>query len=127
MIRKRPDSGWRAMVFATALFAVTLNFIQPLAHAALLHGDLPIALWTAFCTNTAGGGDRSGSAPAQAAEDHECCLGLAHAQTLIAPLAIFLLVVFGGLVLPPLQTTERPTAVGIRDGPDRPRGPPSFD
>ena len=80
------------MVFATALFAVTLNFIQPLAHAALLHGDLPIALWTAFCTNTAGGGDRSGSAPAQAAEDHECCLGLAHAQTLIAPLAIFLLV-----------------------------------
>jgi hypothetical protein len=127
MIRKHPASGWRAMAFATALFAVTLNFIQPLAHAALLHGDLPLALWTVFCTNTAGAGNGSESVPPQAAEDHECCLGLAHAQTLLAPLAIFLLVVFAGLVLPSLRTTEQPAAVGIRDGPHRPRGPPSFD
>jgi hypothetical protein len=127
MIRKHPDSGWRAMALATALFAVTLNFIQPLAHAALLHGDLPIALWPVFCTNTPGDDNGGEATPAQAAQDHECCLGLAHAQTLLAPLAIFLLVVFAGLAPPPLQATQQSTAVAIRDGPHRPRGPPSFD
>jgi hypothetical protein len=128
MFRKRPDSGWRAMALATALFAVTLNFLQPLAHAALLRGDLPIALWTALCTLKAAGIDNgSESAPAPAADDHECCLGLAHAQTLIELPATFLPVVFAASELRPLQATEQPTSVGIRDGPHRPRGPPSLD
>ena len=38
MDRKRPDQGWRAAAFAAALFAITLNFLQPLAHAAMLRG-----------------------------------------------------------------------------------------
>jgi hypothetical protein len=128
MIRKRPDSGWRAMALAAALFAVTLNFLQPLAHAALLRDGSPAAMWTVFCISKAPGVySGSESAPAPAAEDHECCLGLPHAQTLIEPLATFLPVVFAASVLPPLQATEQPTPVGIRDGPHRPRGPPSLD
>jgi hypothetical protein len=36
MIRRRLDQGWRAAALAAALFAITLNFLQPLAHAALM-------------------------------------------------------------------------------------------
>jgi len=34
-------SGWRATALAVALFAITLNFLQPLAHAALMRGGEP--------------------------------------------------------------------------------------
>src|SRR5262249_39305786 len=52
MDRGRPVTGWRAATFAAALFAITLNFLQPLAHAALLRDGGPVAaasLWGAFC------------------------------------------------------------------------------
>ena len=47
MIAKRSDQGWRAMALAIALFAITLNFLQPLAHAAMMRDGAPSALWTA--------------------------------------------------------------------------------
>ena len=49
MMRKRPNQGWRGMARAVALFAITLNFLQPLAHAALMRDGAPSALWTAMC------------------------------------------------------------------------------
>src|SRR5262245_36669441 len=114
MIRKRPDSGWRALVFGAALFAVTLNFLQPLVHAALLRDGGPISLWAAFCTPAGAGVDNgSESVPASAAPEHECCLGLSHPQVLIEPLAILLLVVFASLARPSLSATEQSTRVGI--------------
>jgi hypothetical protein len=45
----------------------------------------------------------------------------------IEPPATFLPVVFAASVLLPLPATEQSTPVGIRDGPHRPRGPPSLD
>lgn len=44
MIRRAPDSGWRGMALAAALFAITLNVLQPVAHAALMRDGGPIAL-----------------------------------------------------------------------------------
>ncbi len=127
MDRRRPASGWRAATFAAALFAVTLNFLQPLAHAALMRdgGPIAVSLWTSMCTPSTGQ-DAQDSMPA-AGKVHECCLGLAHASTLAAPSTSF-------VVAQPLAVTvERPLValdalapVGIRDGPSQPRGPPSF-
>ena len=85
MDRKRPASGWRAATFAAALFAITLNFLQPLAHAALMRdgGPMAVSLWTSMCTPSTGQDDAQDSMPA-AGKMHECCLGLAHAPTLAA-------------------------------------------
>ena len=99
MIRGRSDQGWRAAAWAAALFAITLNFLQPLAHAALMRGGAP-ANWSAMCLPSAQQGDEQH--PAKAGTPHECCLGLAHATTL----------------------AEALTPVGIRDGPSQPRAPP---
>lgn len=128
MIRKRPDSGWRASAFAVALFAITLNFLQPLAHAAMLRDAGPIAaakMWGAFCLPSAGEDDSQSSTPATAA-NHECCLGLAHAPVLAEPSAAF-------VRIEPVVTTIRFVAavdayspVGIRDGPSQPRAPPTL-
>lgn len=128
MIRKRPDSGWRASAFAVALFAITLNFLQPLAHAAMLRDAGPIAaakMWGAFCLPSAGEDDSQSSIPAAAA-NHECCLGLAHAPVLAEPSTAFVRIA-------PVVTTVRFVAavdahspVGIRDGPSQPRAPPSL-
>jgi hypothetical protein len=127
MIRGAPDSGWRTTALAVALFAITLNFLQPIAHAALLRDGAPGALWTVFCNSTAAEpGHGSGSAPTHGAATHECCLGLAHAQALIDPSQTFLAMVFATAVMLPLPAAERPTPLGIRDGPHRPRGPPSL-
>jgi hypothetical protein len=128
MIRRRPDSGWRATAFASALFAVTLNFLQPLFHAALARDGVPTALWSMFCTSAAASTEGgSESVPKHAAGKHECCLGLAHAQSLTEPLATFLPVAFAVSVPLTLSATEQAEHVGIRDGPHRPRGPPSLD
>ncbi len=128
MIRKRPDRGWRASAFAAALFAITLNFFQPLAHAVLMRDGGPEAAartWGVFCLPTA---DEDGSqAPGQqAGKAHECCLGLAHAPLLAEPSATAFMIV------EPIDDTivfaasdEALAPVGIRDGPHRPRGPPS--
>ena len=128
MIRKRPDSGWRASAFAVALFAITLNFLQPMAHAAMLRDAGPLAaakMWGAFCLPSAGQDDPQSSAPAET-QNHECCLGLAHAPVLAEPSTVFIRV-------EPVVTTIRFVAavdayapVGIRDGPSQPRAPPSL-
>lgn len=128
MVRKRPDSGWRASAFAVALFAITLNFLQPMAHAAMLRDAGPLAaakMWGAFCLPSAGQEDSQSSTPAET-QNHECCLGLAHAPVLAEPSASF-------VRIPPVVTTFRVIAavdahspVGIRDGPSQPRAPPSL-
>lgn len=126
MDRTLPSTGPRLPALAAALFAITLNFLQPLVHAALMRDGAPRAMWSVFCSAVVADPDGKpmpdqGSAPA-----HECCLGLAHAAPLAAPSPVF-------VVLPPLVATLLPSlpdepslSVGIRDGPPRPRGPPSI-
>ena len=121
MIRRRSDQGWRAAALAAALFAITLNFLQPLAHAALMRGGAP-ANWSAMCLPSAQqGGEQH---PANAGTPHECCLGLAHATTLAEPSAAFVAIDRLSASVRPLETTEALTPVGIRDGPSQPRAPP---
>ena len=124
MDRPYPIQGWRAMAMAVALFAITLNFLQPLAHAAVLRDGSPSALWTAFCNSTASDPDgKAGSGP-MAAQQHECCLGLAHATAFIEPPTAFVLVERVAAAAAPSLPAEQTTPVGIRDGPRQPRGPP---
>ncbi len=88
MVRKRPDQGWRAAAFAVALFAITLNFFQPLAHAVLMRDGGPEAAartWGVFCLPTADEDGRRRPA-SRRGKIHECCLGLAHAPVLGEPL-----------------------------------------
>ena len=127
MQRRQPISGWRAVVFAAALFAITLNFLQPLAHAALMRDGSPEAmagLWGAFCMPTAGGEGQSQSSAPAPIKVHECCLGLAHAPALAAPPAAFLLVEPAVVAVRFAAKLDAIAAVGIRDGPGQPRGPP---
>ena len=128
MISKRPDSGLRAVAFAVALFAITLNFLQPLAHAALMRDGGSTAgakTWGVFCLPAAGQDDAHGSAPGTA-QVHECCLGLAHAPALAAPPTSFLVVEPVVIVARLVMAADALAPVGIRDGPRQPRGPPSF-
>lgn len=121
MNRRRSDQGWRAAALAAALFAITLNFLQPLAHAALMRSGPP-ANWAAMCLPSAQQGDDQH--PATAGTMHECCLGLAHAPTLAEPSAAFVAVDHLPESVRPLETAEALTPVGIRDGPSQPRAPP---
>ena len=121
MIRRRSDQGWRAAALAAALFAITLNFLQPLAHAALMRGGAP-ANWSAMCLPSAQQGDEQH--PAKAGTSHECCLGLAHASTIAEPSTTFVAVDRLPESVRPLETAEALTPVGIRDGPSQPRAPP---
>jgi DUF2946 family protein len=124
MDRPRHDQGWRAMAMAVALFAITLNFLQPLAHAALLRDGAPSALWNVFCNATAADPEgKSGSMPA-ASQQHECCLGLAHVASFAPPSTAFVLVEPITVTAAPLLPSEQLMPVGIRDGPSQPRGPP---
>jgi Protein of unknown function (DUF2946) len=126
MIARRPEQGWRAMAFAAALFAITLNFLQPLAHAAMMRDGMPSTLWTVFCNSTAGDTDgTSGKAPMDATQ-HDCCLGLAQVPAIAPPPVLFVALEPVATVIPALPATESVTSTGIRDGPTRPRGPPSF-
>ena len=123
MNRKRSDQGWRAASFAAALFAITLNFLQPLVHAALMRDGGPAAsgLWASMCSpNT--NPDQQGSAPA--GKLHECCLGLAHAPGLTEPSTSFVTVDRAVAIIRPLESAQSLTPVGIRDGPSQPRAPP---
>jgi hypothetical protein len=121
MIRRRSDKGWRAAALAAALFAITLNFLQPLAHAALMR-DGGSSTWAAMCLPGAQTGDDQQSTPAGTL--HECCLGFAHAPTLAEPSTAFLAVDRPAATVRPLETAEAPASVGIRDGPGQPRAPP---
>jgi hypothetical protein len=114
-----------------ALLAVTFNLLQPLAHAVLMRDGDPGALWSAWCKAAAADpdpsttSDRGAPVKPAASGQHDCCLGLAHAPPLIAPSDTF-------AVLPPIEraapallpAAQRPS-IAIRDGPPRPRGPPS--
>jgi hypothetical protein len=118
---RRSDQGWRTAAFAAALFAITLNFLQPLAHAVLMRDGSP-ANWAAMCLPSAQQGDDQQSTPAGTL--HECCLGLAHAPMLGEPSTSFVAVDRPAMTVRPLQTAEALTPVGIRDGPSQPRAPP---
>jgi hypothetical protein len=123
MSDRRHSAGWRATAFAAALFAITLNFLQPLVHAALMRDGAPSTLWSVFCNAAP---DSRSEAPLSAEKKHECCLGLAHAAALTAPAAAFTVVAAVATAVRPLQSLDHLTPVGIRDGPHRPRGPPAF-
>jgi hypothetical protein len=117
-------SDRRAVAFAAALLAITLNFLQPLAHAALMRDGAPMTLWSVFCNSTP---DQRQEAPAPlAADKHDCCLGLAHAAAFAVPSAVAIVAERPATAVRPLPTLEVAITVGIRDGPHRPRGPPSF-
>ena len=126
MIAERSDQGWRAMALAVALFAITLNFLQPLAHAAMMRDGAPSTLWTVFCNSTAADSEGKSSPVPMTASAHECCLGLAHVSAIAAPPLSFVALAPVSTFIAPLVAAEQPTPVGIRDGPTRPRGPPSF-
>ena len=122
----RVDTPLRAMGLAVALFAITLNFLQPLAHAALMRDGAPSSLWSVFCKSMPEGRDgATGSAPT-AVIDHDCCLGLAHAPALMAPCSAFTLLAPSTPALAPSLPVEQTGSAGIRDGSHRPRGPPSL-
>ncbi|TAJ35964.1 MAG: hypothetical protein EPO55_23475 [Reyranella sp.] len=128
MIRRRSDSGWRATSLAAALFAITLNFLQPLAHAALMRDGGPQAaarMWGAFCLPAAGQDDAD-APPPSAGKSHECCLGLAHAPVLAELSTAFVLVEHVVAAVRFVAVTDPLSPVGIRDGPSQPRAPPSF-
>lgn len=126
----------RAVALLAALFAVTFNLLQPLAHAASMRDGAPGSIWSALCNASAADPastsdtatvDQADAAPIPAAVKHECCLGLAQAPSMVAPSAAF-------IALPPIATALAPSlpaarvlAFAIRDGPTRPRGPPSLD
>jgi hypothetical protein len=126
MNRRRSDQGWRAAALAAALFAITLNFLQPLAHAALMRSGAPVT-WAAMCLPSIqerGAQQGDDQHPAKAGASHECCLGLAHASTIAEPSTAFVAVDRLPENVQPLETAEALTPVGIRDGPSQPRAPP---
>ncbi|HEY6981720.1 DUF2946 family protein [Reyranella sp.] len=124
MDRGRSPSGWRASALAVALFAITLNFLQPLAHAALMRDGPASTLWNVICSASAADPDHDTSSHPVTANAHSCCLGLAHAVAFSAPSTAFSIVGPMSVAAAPLPTDERPNTAGIRDGPGRPRGPP---
>lgn len=124
MYRRRSDQGWRAAALAVALLAISLNFLQPLVHAALMRGGGP-ADWAAMCLPGALQDDAQSTPGGSAAGKlHECCLGLAHAPTLAEPSTDFILVEPAGVATRPVAEVDIFTPVGIRDGPSQPRAPP---
>ena len=126
MDRIRSDQGWRMAAFAAALLAITLNFLQPIVHAALMRDGGPAAagLWASMCLPDAGTDRQPGSTPP--GKLHECCLGLAHAPSLAEPSTSFVSVDRPPAIVQPLEAVQFLTPVGIRDGPSQPRAPPSF-
>lgn len=128
--RSRPVLQASALLLA--LFAITLDFLQPLAHAASMRNGEPGVLWPVLCRAASADPDRSETGgdstpvPARSAGIHACCLGLAHAPPLIPPSADFIsLPPIETALAPPLPAAQRPS-IAIRDGPPRPRGPPSL-
>ncbi|WP_428668757.1 DUF2946 family protein [Reyranella sp.] len=117
------------MLFA-ALLAVTLNLLQPMAHAVLMRDAGPGTLWSGWCKASAAdpkgpaSPDRGAPASPTAPGQYDCCLGLAYAPSLVVPSNDFVLLLpMGGAALVLLPAAQRPS-IAIRDGPPRPRGPP---
>src|SRR5690242_16751102 len=124
MSDRRHSAGWRATAFAAALFAITLNFLQPLVHAALMRDGAPATLWSVFCNSAPDARADTGQGVPLTPDKHECCLGLAHAVAFTPPAAIFAPVERVAASVQRLASFDELTPVGIRDGPHRPRGPP---
>jgi hypothetical protein len=127
MIRGHSEQGWRATVLAVALFAITLNFLQPLAHAALMRTGMTNSPFAVLCTSEGSQlvsrqHDADGSK--QALHSHDCCLGLVHAPAMAEPPQAFLLVEPATFVVRFVAPVDALAPVGIRDGPSQPRGPP---
>lgn len=120
----------KACAFFLALLAVTLNFLQPLAHAASMRNGAPGMAGPVLCRAANADLERSRSisgstAPERAADVHDCCLGLAHAAPLVAPAGDFsTLTLIEGIALS-VPTADQSASIGIRDGPPQPRGPPT--
>jgi hypothetical protein len=128
---RRPVRHPPANVLFAALLAITLNLLQPLAHAVLMRDASPGTLWSAWCQASAANpegstaGDRGAPVTPTAPGQHDCCLGLAHAPSLVASSDAFVLLQpMDGAALVLLPAEQRP-CIAIRDGPPRPRGPPS--
>ena len=119
-------SDRRALALATALLAITLNFLQPLVHAALMRDGAPATLWSVFCNAAPDTRSNTGQDVPLAQDKHECCLGLAHAVAFTSPAAIFTPSSVSRRPSGRWSTFDQLTPVGIRDGPHQPRGPPSF-
>jgi hypothetical protein len=123
MVGERSRSGWQAAALAVALFAVSINFLQPLAHAALMRHGGPLAtlLWKSMCVAEA---SDDKSMPSQD-ETTKCCLGLSYAAELPALATAFLLVQYAPSIdRRPSVALDALAPVGIRDGPAQPHGPP---
>lgn len=129
MIRRRSVQGWRATVLAAALFAITLNFLQPLAHAALMRSGMAGSPFAVLCTSEGTqlvSQQNSADGSKQALHSHDCCLGLAYAPAMAEPPQAFLLVEPASFVVRFVAPVDALAPVGIRDGPNQPRGPPSL-
>ena len=120
MDRPRSLSAARAAALAAALFAITLNFLQPLALAATTR-DGGAGTWTVFCKPSA---EQPGDHSSPVARNHECCLGLAQAPALIAPAALTVAIQRVATTLPSILANDMPVSLAIRDGPSQPRAPP---
>ena len=123
MVGRESKSEWRAAVLAVALFAISLNFLQPLAHAALIRHGGPLAtlLWKSMCVAEAPD-DRS---LPQQHQTTKCCLGLACPAALPAVATAFILVQYAlDIDRRPVVALDALAPVGIRDGPPQPHGPP---
>jgi hypothetical protein len=125
MVRGRSKDEWRAAALAVALFAISVNFLQPLAHAALVRhgGAVATLLWKSMCVAEAPD-DRS--QPQQQQQTViKCCLGLACPAALPALATAFLLVQYTfAAERRPVVAPDALAPVGIRDGPAQPHGPP---
>ena len=119
-------SDRRALALAAALLAITLNFLQPLVHAALMRDGAPATLWSVFCNAAPDTRSNTGQDLPLTPDKPECCLGLAHAGAFTPPAATFTPVERIAATVRPLASFDELIPVGIRDGPHRPRGPPSF-
>jgi len=126
MDRTGPITGRRALAFAAALFAITLNFFQPLAHAALMRDGGPMEaarFWGVFCLPAADA--ESGEAPIpDAGKIHQCCIGLAHATPMVGPSAAFSIESPLARPSPVMAAASTVGTTGIRDGPLQARAPP---
>ncbi|HZP98174.1 MAG TPA: DUF2946 family protein [Reyranella sp.] len=122
-MRDSTGSVWRHPALAVALFAITLNFLQPLAHAALMKGGAPGEFRSALCNSSRANTDES-STPAPAVAEHDCCLGPVNAAPFITPSSEFVTVAPLALPATGFASNSQAPPISIGDGPGQPRDPP---
>jgi hypothetical protein len=120
------DSVSRALALALALFAITFDFLQPLVHAAALRDGTADSRRSMLCSASAAGPAQADGRDRKSADsvDHQCCLGLAHAQIGVAAPQAFVLLSSLAAEIDRPQRGDRSVSRGIRDGPNQPRAPP---